>query len=147
MYSPIPFFLVASGCISPKGEKIISSGDIPNSTRSPCRTSWNPSGTLVEPWWNPGGIFVEPYLRAARTTPEPIWAETPKLSAVWGIKTETWNSQAVHQEEFPPYKGLFSSAAGCSFSSQDTGRTTKHTGAAGCNMRTAPAMMESGTGA
>ena len=25
---------------------------------------------------------MEPYLRAARTTPDPIWAETPKLSAV-----------------------------------------------------------------
>ena len=29
---------------------------------------------------------MEPYLRAARTTPEPIWAETPKLSAVGGEK-------------------------------------------------------------
>ena len=36
------------------------------------------AGTLVEPWWN----RVEPYLRQPRTTPEPIWAETPKLSAV-----------------------------------------------------------------
>ena len=58
---------------------------------------------LVEPWWKPGGTLVEPYLKppslaepaageplvepwwnlssgSARTTPEPIWAETPKLS-------------------------------------------------------------------
>ena len=45
--------------------------------------SWNPGGTLVEPWWNPGGTLVEPYLRAAPDHPkEPIWAETPRLSAV-----------------------------------------------------------------
>ena len=44
--------------------------------RSLPRTSWNPRGTLVEP-----------YLRASRTTPEPICAETPKLSAV-GRKTQ-----------------------------------------------------------
>ena len=36
---------------------------------------WNPRGTLVEPSWNlPAG--------PPRTIPEPIWAETPKLSAV-----------------------------------------------------------------
>ena len=63
----------------------------------PCRTWWNPGGTLVEPWWNPGGTLVEPWWNPAlvepwwnlssgspRTTPEPIWAETPKLSAVGG---------------------------------------------------------------
>ena len=43
---------------------------------------WNPGAALVEPWWNPGGTLVEPWLRVARTTPEPIWAKTPKLSAV-----------------------------------------------------------------
>ena len=47
---------------------------------------WNPGGTLVEPWWNPGGTLVEPWWNLSsgspRTTPEPIWAETPKLSAV-----------------------------------------------------------------
>ena len=62
----------------------------------PCRTWWNPGGTLVEPWWNPGGgtllegTLVEPLVEpwwnlssgSPRTTPEPIWAETPKLSAV-----------------------------------------------------------------
>ena len=37
--------------------------------RSPRRTSWNPGGTLVEP-----------YLRAAPDHPR-AWAETPKLSA------------------------------------------------------------------
>ena len=35
-------------------------------------------GTLVKLWWT----LVEPCLRPPRTTPEPIWAETPKLSAV-----------------------------------------------------------------
>ena len=43
--------------------------------RSLRRTSWNPGGSLVEPWWN---LTSGP----PRTTPEPIWAETPKLSAV-----------------------------------------------------------------
>ena len=43
----------------------ISSGDIPNRHAVLC------CGTFVEPWWKP------PW-----TTPEPIWAETPKLSAV-----------------------------------------------------------------
>ena len=67
---------------------------------------WNPRRTLVEPswkpWWDPlepylnhpaalmeaGGTLVEPWWNLTsgppRTTPEPIWAETPKLSAVWG---------------------------------------------------------------
>ena len=44
-------------------------------------TSRNPGGTLVEPSWN---LTSGP----PRTTPEPIWAETPKLSAV-GEKTRT----------------------------------------------------------
>ena len=53
---------------------------------------WNPGGTLVEPWWNPRGTLVEPSWNLTsgppRTTPEPVWAETPKLSAV-GEKKET----------------------------------------------------------
>ena len=48
--------------------------------RSPRRTSWNFRGTLVEPSWN---LTSGP----PRTTPEPIWAETPKLPAV-GEKKE-----------------------------------------------------------
>ena len=49
---------------------------------------WNPGGPLVEPWWNPRGTLVEPSWNPRgtlitsgppRTTPEPIWAETPKL--------------------------------------------------------------------
>ena len=47
--------------------------------RSLRRTSCNPRGTLVEPWWN---LTWGP----PRTTPEPIWAETPKLFSCWGIK-------------------------------------------------------------
>ena len=53
------------------------------------RTTLQPSQNLVEPlwnWWNPGGTLVEPSWnltsRPPRTTPQPIWAETPKLSAV-----------------------------------------------------------------
>ena len=45
------------------------------------RTTPQPS---VEPSWNPRGTLLEPYLGPPRTTPEPIWAETPKLSAVGG---------------------------------------------------------------
>ena len=45
--------------------------------------SWNPGGTPVEPQWNPGGTLVEPSWNLTsgppRTTPEPIWAQTPKL--------------------------------------------------------------------
>ena len=58
---------------------------------------WNPGGTLVEPWWNPGGTLVEPWWNLTsgppRTTPEPIWAETPKLPAV-GEKERDRVSQA-----------------------------------------------------
>ena len=50
-------------------EKNISSGDIPNSPRSPRRTSWNSRGILVEFSWNPGGTLVEPYLRATPDHP------------------------------------------------------------------------------
>ena len=48
---------------------------------------WNPGGTLVKPWWNPGGTWWNLSSGSPRTTPEPIWAETPKLSAV-GEKAE-----------------------------------------------------------
>ena len=81
-------------------KKQISSGDIPNSMRGSFQCShhpaeprgtlvepWsNPGRTLVEPWWNCGGTLVEPSWNLTsgplRTTPGPIWAETPKLSAV-----------------------------------------------------------------
>ena len=82
-----------------------------NPGETPVQPSWNltsqnlvdpwsnPGGTLVErwwnavwwkPWWNCGGTLVEPSWnltsRPPRTTPEPIWAETPKLSAVGELK-------------------------------------------------------------
>ena len=41
--------------------------------------SWWNSGSL---WWNSGGIPWNLTSGPPRTTPEPIWAETPKLSAV-----------------------------------------------------------------
>ena len=53
------------------------------------RTTQQPSQILVEHWWNPGGSLVEASWNLTsglpRTTPEPIWAETPKLSG-WGMK-------------------------------------------------------------
>ena len=42
-----------------------SSGDIPNSMRSPAALA-EPPGTLVERWWSPGGTLVEPYLRLGK---------------------------------------------------------------------------------
>ena len=68
---------------------------------------WNPGGTLVEPWSSPGGTLVEPLVEpwwnlssgSPRTTPEPIWAETPKLSAV-GEKKPT--SPTFGGVGFPP---------------------------------------------
>ena len=35
----------------------------------PRRTSWNPGGTLVEPWWNPGGTVVVPWWNPRETLP------------------------------------------------------------------------------
>ena len=78
----------------PKTQKKEGSSDIPNTMRCSFQCSHHPAalaeprGTLVEPWWNPGGTLVEPSwnprgtLPQPRTTPEPIWAETPKLPAV-----------------------------------------------------------------
>ena len=77
-----------------------TSGDIPNSMRC----SWNPRGTLPQTTLTtpqtsqnlvePGGTLVEPLWNLIsgppQTTPEPIWAETPKLSAV-GKKKQTTN--------------------------------------------------------
>ena len=100
---PTPLFqgimssLYSKGGIYPAAKKI-SSGDIPNSMRHPAALA-EPRGTLVEPSWNPRGTWwnlvelggtwrklVEPSWNLTsgppRTTPAPIWAETPKLSAV-----------------------------------------------------------------
>ena len=70
---------------------------------------WNPGGTLVEPWWNPGGTLVEPLVEpwwnlssgSPRTTSEPIWAETPKLSAV-GDKEKTKPNQPTNSTGVGP---------------------------------------------
>ena len=58
-------------------------------SRSSGSTGHSPRGrikkSLVEPWWDPGGTLVEPSWNLTSgppRTPEPIWAETPKLSAV-----------------------------------------------------------------
>ena len=65
-----------------------NSGDIPNSTRCSFQCSYHPAA-LAEPrgtLMDPGGTLVEPLCNLTsgppQTTPEPIWAETPKLSAV-----------------------------------------------------------------
>ena len=54
-------------------------GILPQNHPGPPRTLAEPGGTLVEPSWT---LTSGP----PRTTPEPIWAETPKLSAVRGEK-------------------------------------------------------------
>ena len=88
--------------------------------------SWNPGGTLVEPSWNPRGTLVEPYLRAARTTPELIWAETPKLSAVgeqvrnkkervdWATKTRSHTGRFLLRRCVVGLKVLLCSLVHCS---------------------------------
>ena len=58
--------------VEPCGANLTSNH--PGPPHSP-RSWWNSGGTLVEPSWN---LTSGP----PRTTPEPIWAETPKLSAV-----------------------------------------------------------------
>ena len=44
----------------------------------------------MEAWWKPGGSLVEPWWNLAsgppRTTPEPIWAETPHCFQLLGKK-------------------------------------------------------------
>ena len=51
---------------------------------SPCRTSLNPGGTLVEPWWDP--CLVEPYLRAAPDHPGAYLGSDTKAFSCWGVK-------------------------------------------------------------
>ena len=93
-------------------------------------TTPQPLQNLVELWWNPGGTFVEPYLKPPttpqpsqnlvelwwnpggtlwsltsgppRTTLEPIWAETPKLSAVGENKTKH-----TKQKNNPPHPHIY----------------------------------------
>ena len=55
------------------------------------RTTPHPSQNLVEPWWNSWNLTPGP----PRTTPEPIWAETPKLSA-GGKKKKASQVLGVH---------------------------------------------------
>ena len=65
---------------------------LPEPSWNPCGTLLKePAGTLVEPWWNlTSGL--------PRTTPEPIWAETPKLSAV-GEKYTSKDQNCIKQVE------------------------------------------------
>ena len=94
--------------------KIISSGDIPNSMRcsflvlappcSPCRTSWNPGGTLVEPWWNPRGTLVEAYLRAA--PPRSLSRLRSHSFQLVGENTKFWGSSKKTAPCGWPWKAL-----------------------------------------
>ena len=52
-----------------------------NPGRTLPQTTPQPSQNLVELWWNPGEPSWNLTSAPPRTTPEPIWAETPKLSA------------------------------------------------------------------
>ena len=67
------------------------------------RTTPQPSQNLAEPSWNPGGTLVEPCLRAAPDHPEPIWAETPKRSAVGKTKTRTLRTLTPLRKESTPF--------------------------------------------
>ena len=56
--------------------------------RPKCNEAKWPKTCQVEPWWNPGGTLVKPLWNLTsgppRTTPEPIWAETPKAFSCCG---------------------------------------------------------------
>ena len=67
----------------------------PGPPRSLRRTRWNSGGTLVEPSWN---LISRP----PRTTPEPIWAETPKLSAVGEKEEKQHGPKAAWCKISPP---------------------------------------------
>ena len=73
---------------SPPPQEKISSGDIPNSPR---RTSWNPGGTLVEPWWNPGGTLVEPWWNPRGTLPQ--GSPGPPRSLSWLRPQSCWGKK------------------------------------------------------
>ena len=63
------------------------------------RTTPQPSQNLVEPWWSPGRTLVEPSWnltsRPPRTTPELIWAETPKLDNKHGTTIQIDNKHGT----------------------------------------------------
>ena len=84
--------------------------------RSPHRTSWNPGGTLVEPSWN---LTSGP----PQTTPEPIWAETTKLSAVGKKKRTRMVRFGVPTSEFCKPRGPVGQLPG---STAETGPITVH---------------------
>ena len=85
-------------------------------SRSPCRTWWNPGGTLVkhprlvepylkpprttpqplqnlvEPWWNPGGTLVEPWWNPRGTLPQTTPDHPAALVEPGGTLVEpSWN--------------------------------------------------------
>ena len=77
--------------ISPTACGALSSArTTPQPSQNLVEPSWNL--TFVEPSWNLGGTFVEPSWNLTsgppRITPEPIWAETPKHSAVGEKQTK-----------------------------------------------------------
>ena len=89
---------------------LFSARTTPQPSQNLVEPSWNPRGTLVEPWWNPGGTLVELSWNLTagppRTTPEPIWAETPKLSAVG---EQPWvHTSCLNCPKFIPIRRLYS---------------------------------------
>ena len=60
---------------------------------------WNPVGPCGTFLWKPGGTLVKPSWNLTsgppRTTPEPIWAETPKLSAVGGKEKKNTRHHSI----------------------------------------------------
>ena len=73
MISPTACGALFGACTTPQ---------LPQPSQNLVEPSWNPRGTLVEPSWN---LTSGP----PKTTPEPIWAETPKLPAVGGKGKKT----------------------------------------------------------
>ena len=78
-------------------------GDIPNSMqfallRTHRRTSWNPRGTLVEPWSNPGGTLPQ-----GRPGPRSLSGLRPQSFQLLGRKNKKrthppWNPRAQRPE-------------------------------------------------
>ena len=106
------------------------------------RTTPQPSQNLVEPSWNPNGTLVKPLWNlTSRTTPEPIWAETPQLSAVGENKTsppplqKTKNSPPRPNPPTPPpprpKRCTCAAASTCRYGAGGTWQGSKQ-----CNVRT-----------
>ena len=68
------------------GALILSARTTSQPSQNLVEPSWNPGGTLVEPWWNPRSWNLTS--GPPRTTPEPIWAETPSVPNPCSLSSE-----------------------------------------------------------